>query len=135
MKYVLRYHASFNFVYSQAITFFWLGRSLSTTQLMDDVWDDDDNEGLGPIGVSPIEPFQKDLEKLEEIHSNVTSAQIRINKTGRLQGRNSSGTIQVCTRWIRCWIPQGSRLCDRIRQKFGQNDGPRTVTAWDGVEG
>jgi hypothetical protein len=49
---------------------------------MDDVWDDDDNnEGLGPIGVSPFEPFQKDLEKLEEIHSNVTSAQIRINKT------------------------------------------------------
>lgn len=74
-----------------------------TIPTMSDIWDDDGDD------LATIEPgnqnatfhsFPKDLDKLEEIHSNVLSAIHGINELGRLQGWNNRWTIQVCTRRI-----------------------------------
>jgi hypothetical protein len=75
---------------------------------MDDVWDDDDNGNDNDnkipraVDTSTSQPFHKDLEKLEEIHSNVTPPPKSSTNcvTGRLQGRNNSRTIQVSARGI-----------------------------------
>jgi hypothetical protein len=43
---------------------------------MDDVWDDEEDSGIATN--STEKAFQKDLEKLEEIHSNVLPLSILI---------------------------------------------------------
>ena len=70
---------------------------------MSDIWDDDGDD------LATLEPgnentashtFHKDLEKLEETHSNVQSAIHGIDELGRVQGWNNRWTIEVCTRRI-----------------------------------
>lgn len=51
----------------------FLVNHVRTPRLMDDVWDDSDDDIPRAVERTPVQPFQKDLEKLEEIHSNVIS--------------------------------------------------------------
>jgi hypothetical protein len=60
----------------------------------DDVWDDEDTES---VPASSNDKFQKDLEKLQEIHSKVILVENESNGLGRIQSWNSSWTIPINT--------------------------------------